>query len=301
MEPEMFLVPSSLCIQKGSLVVSFFQRFRPTYLLLECRPRKVAGRLALRLARLFTLCLLLTCMSGSALHACSLAVHSWRMVYLVNIPSGSVVLPFSMLDLLHERTAKVDGRGVAEVFWVAEHNAFSRTSVLLLQHICQAWLRGLNWDFTTPWRMVSPNESVLELARANLQQNASSSSLIFGTDRNNLNLALFVDEYSGYRCYQLVLSETSRLRVVHAQREQPWAQETSSHCWFSVIFSLHFRHSGVLSVYMYPHDNTSLMLFNNSVLVSDLLANEILQHRPLDQTASPGHAIPPLPEVANAY
>lgn len=200
--------------------------------------------------------------------SCSLALHDWQPLFNVRIPVSAPFLPLAELDAICDRIPK---NSIEKVIWVANHTFLSRFSLAFLELIP-------NQEARLPWQAVLPQASVLEMARKGSDK--AKTPLIIGSDQNQLQIVLFVDHNADNHCFQLVLLQTSRIRAVYANPQNPWAQESRGLSWLSVVFYQMPLPGRILSLAIFPIYQTRNALIDNHELAEQLLKENRLLRRP---------------------
>lgn len=205
--------------------------------------------------------------SASA-RACSLALHDWKLIFYLRLPMKAPFLPAAEINAISD---VFQPGSIRQIIWVAQHSPLSTFSLAFLNLFP-------NHEARVPWLPSAPVSSILELARE--KQKTENVPLIIGSDENQLQIALFVDQNAGNRCFQLVLMQTGRIRAVHASKTRPWAQETRGMSWFSMVFFQLPLPGRILSLAVYPVFRSRIALIDDHAYAESLVDKDLLMRRP---------------------
>lgn len=259
--------------------------------------------------QMLVLCCFLLASHGA--RACSLALHEWQLVYSASIRLSSPVFPVTEMDVPVRRMAD----SASEILWVTDHKWYNYAHAIMFPVVYRflanhlktaelfksvdeklpAWaLKRLPWPLLARWTLLPKTTSVGELA-----YNMSSRKaypLIIGSDKNTFKAALFVDKNSNQSCYNLVIAQDGRVRVIHPDPGNPWAKEISSRGYLSVIFYKVPVPGLILNISVFPIGEAIVSMFEHEELVRKLLDYKLLLPRPVSDNDPESIKIPELPE-----
>ncbi|HNS08602.1 MAG TPA: hypothetical protein PKN29_02820 [Candidatus Ozemobacteraceae bacterium] len=216
---------------------------------------------------IFALILAAIC-CGQSLHACSLALHDWKLIFYRKIPTPVSFFPLSELDVAATRLEQAP---FAKVFWVGSHNFASAVAPAFLPLFTDKAAR-------LPWAAFDSGPSLMAMARENYCP--GEGPLIVGSDNTYIKIALFADQNSSSGCMQLVVQQTGRIRAVHPDMKTPWAQEINGSSWISLIFYQLPVPGRILSFSAYPVQKNRHSIYEDHSYVETLLSQRILKRRP---------------------
>jgi len=216
---------------------------------------------------IFALTLAAIC-CGQSLHACSLALHDWKLIFYRKIPTPVSFFPLSELDVAATRLEQAP---FAKVFWVGSHNFASAVAPAFLPLFTDKAAR-------LPWAAFDSGPSLMAMARENYCP--GEGPLIVGSDNTYIKIALFADQNSSSGCMQLVVQQTGRIRAVHPDMKTPWAQEINGSSWISLIFYQLPVPGRILSFSAYPVQKNRHSIYEDHSYVETLLSQRILKRRP---------------------
>jgi hypothetical protein len=222
---------------------------------------------------------------AQSVQSCSMAIHDWELRFQCRIPLQTTLVPLCEVDLAAKRFSQAP---VSAVYWLTHHSPLS----VVLSGFISAFSSSRDG---IPWH---PRSATQAPDAAIMQPSTGKAPLIIGSDEHSLRFVLFSDRHSGYRCHQIVLLETKRLRAVHYDKTDPWAQEKEGRAWLSIIFFDLPLPEQFLSVSFSPslqHDEVS-DLYTNPDLVKALIASKHLRLRPSSAYTSAAREIPEMPE-----
>lgn len=238
------------------------------------------SRLKICFLSFFAILLLCT----SQVEACSLALHDWQLKLFFKIPINAPFVPLSEMGILqgHFKKSVTDN-----ILWAIKPGILAP----FLNSIVSSFD---GWTSNAKWHVVADNKSVLKLAKE--YSGSESNPIIVGSDKNYLKIALFFDANSKNNCWQLVIAQDSRIRCIHRDPKNPWAQEFNTQSWVSLIsYQLPFP-GNVISFSAYPINGNRLALYEDHPLVETLLSQKRLLRRP-DLVIDPySFDFPDLPE-----
>ncbi|HNW35663.1 MAG TPA: hypothetical protein PKM25_12065 [Candidatus Ozemobacteraceae bacterium] len=228
--------------------------------------------------------LIAVCSFARAVSGCSLAVHEWQLQFQVRLSPQTTVLPLSELDVARDPIA---GGSVSCVYWVTRHDPLS-------YYITQFMFLFSGGNSHTPWKAEPSSSSVVQ---AILNAPATDPApVILGSDHHSLRIALFSDQNSQFRCHQLILYESRRIRAIHYQPQQPWAREVDGRSWLSITFFEYPVPGNILSISASPIGGQPVELFTDPELVEALVAGKRLKLRPTSAYTPLSKEIPEIPE-----
>ena len=216
--------------------------------------------------------------------ACSLALHDWKLVFYLKIP---VAAPFFPLAELNQVSIRMQQNPVSGVTWVAGLDLYRSLAMSLLGFLADP-------AATLPWEAIPAGGSMLAMARD--ISDKKSGRVLLSTDRCFLKVAFFSDLNSFFNCHQLVVMQSGRIRAVQPDPVRPWAQETAAQSWLSLIFYQVPVPGRIMSLSVYPVNQTRLSISEDHPLVETLLSHRLLLRRP-DLLVDPySFDFPELPE-----
>lgn len=237
--------------------------------------------------------------------ACSLAIHDWKSVFHRKLELSSPIFPIA--------EASAAWRSIPEgpdssVIWISKHSVFSYLSsafvpvffqlMSALNRSSHIFLTPVNlhsfWLDHIPWLALSSTDSVASLAHQKADK--SFSPIIIGSDKNFLRIALFVDANSDNRCFQLVIMQQGRIRLVHANPAKPWAQELQASAFISIIFYELPLPERIMSLSLYPIAEHRAFLIDSEPLILRLLEGGALKSRPPSDYDPSSFELPEFPE-----
>lgn len=214
-----------------------------------------------------TIACLLFQLNFSMASACSLAIHDWKMVFYLKIPLSA---PFFPLAEYNQILSNFKEPVTDNIFWLSGHG----WPGLFLSGFVHA-IPG--WPASSTWHIISSGKSVLAYARK--QKQMKHHPIIIGSDKSYLKIAFFSDANSDFKCHQLVIMQSNRIRGVFADDKKPWAQESSGMAWISLIFYQLPLPGRIISLAAYPFNNTRISLFEDHSYVENLLGEKLLKRR----------------------
>lgn len=212
--------------------------------------------------------LLILLMRFLPVEGCSLALHDWKLVFYLKIPVAAPLLPLAEMNQVSSRMQQ---NPVSGVTWVADLDVYSRLALGLFAFLADP-------AAALPWEVIPAGESMLAMARD--AGDKISGRVLLSTDRCFLKIALFSDRNSLFNCHQLVVMQTGRIRAVQPDPARPWAQETAGQSWLSLIFYQIPVPGRIMSLSVYPVNQTRLSLNEDHPLVETLLSHRLLLRRP---------------------
>jgi hypothetical protein len=240
--------------------------------------------------------------------ACTLGLHEWELAFYQKIQMSSPVLPIMELDIPIRRMT----HSGSEIFWVIDRQWYNYFQVLIFPMFYQILTKipdasglfnsevsskaeSVTWPMQAVWYLFPKGDSIGELAFKRARN--LSYPMIIGSDKNFFRIALFKDTNSfGHLCYQLVLLQEGRVRAIHANPDDPWAQEFNARAYISVTFFQYPLPGRILNISAYPVNSGVVALYEDIETTARLLDNKLILPRPASDSDPKSMEIPEMPE-----
>ena len=231
-------------------------------------------------------CILLLIFSAkiATLYSCSLAIHDWKLRFFVKIPLSAPLFPASEFSMM---LMGMKEQAADTILWVANHTPLSSFLANFVHKLP-------GWPSKSDWYFINNKKSVLSLARSLSKK--KNPPVIIGSDKNYLKIAFFSDANSSFKCHQLVVVQTSRIRGVYANSSAPWAQEMNGMSWLSLIFFQIPLPGSIMSFSGFPTQGLRASIFEDHAYVENLLTEKLLKRRPDLEIDPYSFDFPELPE-----
>lgn len=197
--------------------------------------------------------------------SCNLADHDWQLLGKITLPTNSPLLPLAEIDISSRAFTPAQ---INQIVWLAKIGPI-QSLFLGLRGLSGSWLAKL------PWLTASFGEDVSKTWAGKHKE----KTLFIKSDNYILKAAFYSDQNSKNRCFDLIILEEGRIRLMNNNVSKPFVGEFKGATWLSIKFWNKPSFSNVLSITFYPWKGHSTVVYENTKLADKLLNNNSLMRR----------------------